>query len=165
MHLCKLNSEWSTCHEKYSLADQNPSKIKLLQEAEKKKLKEKKKEENRKEAPMTAFPKTLIHFNRKSRAALQWKVETDRKTRIKYGKMWKITLKNLIQFTDAAHNKLWDEELQLHSYYRPQIFGIISCLNLRAARSSGVQTPFLKFTFYINSLQVFFQFSKQHCSC
>lgn len=72
----------------------------------KKKIKRKKKEENRKEAPMTAFPKTLIHFNRKSRAALQRKVETDRKTRIKYGKMWKITLKNLIQFTDAAQNKL-----------------------------------------------------------
>lgn len=66
-----------------------------------------------------------------------------------------------MQFTAAAQNKLWDEvpspadeELQLHSRYSPKIIGIISCLDLRAARSSGVQTPFLKFTFYITSLQV-----------
>lgn len=38
---------------------------------------------------------------------------------------------------------------------QPKIFEIISCLDLRAARSSGVQTPCLKFAFYINSLQVF----------
>lgn len=46
-------------------------KLNFYKKLKKKKLKEKKKEENRKEAPMTAFPKTLIHFNRKSRAALQ----------------------------------------------------------------------------------------------
>lgn len=66
-----------------------------------------------------------------------------------------------MQFTAAAQNKLWDEalspadeELQLHSCHSPKIIAIISYLALRAARSSGVQKPFLKFTFYINSLQI-----------
>lgn len=51
-----------------------------------KKLQKEKKEEKGKEVPMTAFPKTLIHFNRKSRSAFQWEGETGRKTEIKYVK-------------------------------------------------------------------------------
>lgn len=41
---------------------------------------------------MTAFPKTPIHSNRKSRSAFKRKVETGRKTEMKDVKIWEMGL-------------------------------------------------------------------------